>query len=348
MNLRKGQAASFIVDSHSFKIWEVTPWLALAATWFMFPTYLPFASQIIVMILFALSYDIVVGYAGIVILGHTAFFGVGAYTAGLLAVGGWREPITGLICAGFAAAVVGLVAGAVILRTRGLTLLMLGLALTLLFGELANRFAGVTGGHDGLQGVEISPIFGRFEFDMFGHTAFLYSAAILFLAWICVRTLVNSPFGRSLVGIRLNPVRMQAIGVPVRQRKLIAFTISAALAGVAGGLSAQVTQFVSLSVFGLDMAGAVLIVLVVGGRGRLYGAFVGATAYMVVQDVLAKDDPVFWLFWVGLILITVVLFAPGGLLGLIEKVAGLRRPKAAELVEGQGQSPSGIEYRSPR
>jgi branched-chain amino acid transport system permease protein len=206
----------------------------------MLPTYLPFAAQIIVMILFALSYDIVVGYAGIVILGHTAFFGVGAYASGLLAVGGWREPITGLICAGLAAAVVGLVAGAIILRTRGLTLLMLGLALTLLFGELANRFAGITGGHDGLQGVEISPIFGRFEFDMFGHTAFLYSATVLFLSWVCVRTLVNSPFGRSLVGIRLNPVRMQAIGVPVWRRKLIAFTISAGLAGIAGGLSAQV------------------------------------------------------------------------------------------------------------
>jgi branched-chain amino acid transport system permease protein len=343
MDQRKQQAASFIVSSHSFKLWEAAPWLALAATWFMLPTYLPFASQIIVMILFALSYDIVVGYAGIVILGHTAFFGVGAYASGLLAVGGWREPITGLICAGLAAAVVGLVAGAIILRTRGLTLLMLGLALTLLFGELANRFAGITGGHDGLQGVEISPIFGRFEFDMFGHTAFLYSATVLFLSWICVRTLVNSPFGRSLVGIRLNPVRMQAIGVPVRQRKLIAFTISAGLAGIAGGLSAQVTQFVSLSVFGLDMAGAVLIVLVVGGRGRLYGAFVGATAYMVVQDALAKDDPVFWLFWVGLMLIAIVLFAPGGLLGLIEKVAGLRRPKRADSIQGEG--PVGVEYR---
>jgi branched-chain amino acid transport system permease protein len=344
MDQRKQQAASFIVSSHAFKVWEAAPWLALAATWFMLPTYLPFAAQIIVMILFALSYDIVVGYAGIVILGHTAFFGVGAYASGLLAVGGWREPITGLICAGLAAAVVGLVAGAIILRTRGLTLLMLGLALTLLFGELANRFAGITGGHDGLQGVEISPIFGRFEFDMFGHTAFLYSATVLFLSWVYVRTLVNSPFGRSLVGIRLNPVRMQAIGVPVWRRKLIAFTISAGLAGIAGGLSAQVTQFVSLSVFGLDMAGAVLIVLVVGGRGRLYGAFVGATAYMVVQDALAKDDPVFWLFWVGLMLIAIVLFAPGGLLGLIEKLAGLRRPKQTDSI--QGQRPVEIEYRS--
>lgn len=334
MGTRKAQAVALVVRSHPLRSWEALPWLACAAVWFLFPTYLPFASQIIVMILFALSYDIVVGYAGIVILGHTAFFGVGAYTTGLLAVGGWREPITGLICAGIAAAVVGVIAGAVILRTRGLTLLMLGLALTLLLGELANRFAGITGGHDGLQGIEISPIFGHFDFDFLGRVAFLYCAAVLFLSWILVRTLVNSPFGRSLVGIRLNPVRMQALGVPVTRRKLVAFTISAGLAGIAGGLSAQVSQFVSLSVFGLEMAGAVLIMLVVGGRGRLYGAFIGAASYMIVQDTLAKDDPVFWLFWIGLMLIAIVLFAPGGLIGLIERSAGLFRSKLPIKVRG--------------
>lgn len=346
MDPRKEQAVSFVVRSHAFKIWELTPWLAFAAVWFFLPTYLPFAAQVIVMILFALSYDIVVGYAGIVILGHSAFFGVGAYTAGLLAVGGWPEPVSGLICAGLGAAAIGFVSGAVILRTRGLTLLMLGLASTLLLGELANRFAGLTGGHDGLQGIETSPIFGRFAFDLFGRVAFLYCVVVLFLAWIFVRTLVNSPFGRSLVGIRLNPVRMQAIGAPVVRRKLIAFTISAALAGLAGGLSAQVSQFVSLSVFGLEMAGAVLIMLVIGGRGRLYGAFVGAAFYMIVQDALAKDDPVFWLFWIGLILIAIVLFAPGGLIGLIEKAVQYGRAKlspnpqrqpAAEVECGAGQ-----------
>ena len=168
--------------------------------------------------------------------------------------------------------------------------------------------------------------------------AFLYCVTILFLSWLFVRTLVNSPFGRSLVGIRLNPVRMQAIGVPVTRRKLIAFTISAGLAGIAGGLSAQVSQFVSLSVFGLEMAGAVLIMLVVGGRGRLYGAFVGAAFYMIVQDALAKDDPVFWLFWIGLILIAIVLFAPGGLIGLIEKAANYSR---ARPVQDPQEVPSG-------
>lgn len=330
MDLRKNDAAAYLVRSHSLKIWELTPWLACVAVWFMFPSYLPFAAQIVIMILFTLSYDIVVGYAGIVILGHTAFFGVGAYSAGLLAIAGWPEPISGLLVAGLCAAVVGLVSGSVILRTRGLTLLMLGLALTLLLGELANRFANITGGHDGLQGIEIAPILGAFSFDLFGRVSFLYCVAVLFLAWLAVRTFVNSPFGRSLVGIRLNPIRMQAIGVSVMQRKLIAFTLSAALAGVAGALFAQVNQFVSLSVFGLELAGSVLIMLVVGGRGRLYGAFVGAASYMIVQDALAKDDPVFWLFWIGIILISIVLFAPGGLIVLIEKLANLGRTKKAD------------------
>lgn len=323
----KDIAVSQLMSERRLGWLEFLPWICAAAVWFLLPSYLPFATQIVVMILFALSYDIVVGYAGIVILGHTAFFGVGAYSAGLLTLAGWHEPISGLLLAGVAAAVVGMAAGAIILRTFGLTLLMLGLALTALFGELANRFPTITGGHDGLQGIETAPIFGHFEFDLFGYVTFLYSVAILFLAWIAVRTLVHSPFGRSLVGIRLNPARMEAIGVPVRLRKLIAFTISAGLAGVAGGLSAQTTQFVSLDVFGLEMAGTVLIILVIGGRGRLYGAFIGAPAYMIVQDALAKDDPVFWLFWLGLILILVVLFAPNGLLGLLSKAMAFLKSK---------------------
>lgn len=312
------QAATRLLSTRRLTPAEALPWIAILGVWFFFPTYLPLGSQILVMILFALSYDIVVGYAGILILGHTAFYGAGAYTAGLLAVHGWTEPISGLLAAGVVAAATGVVAGVLILRSTGLPLLILGLALTLLLGELANRFDWITGGHDGLQGIKSAPILGLFTFDFAGRTAFVYSAVVLFLSWIVVRALVNAPFGRSLVGIRQNAVRMEALGVPVWRRKLIAFTLSAGLAGVAGGLSAQTTQFVSLNVFGLELAGAVLVVLVVGGLGRLYGAFVGATAYMIVQDALAKDDPVYWLFWMGVILICIVLIVPGGLLGVYD------------------------------
>lgn len=297
---------------------ETLPWLIALSIYVFLPQYLPLGAQILGMVLFALSFDLLLGYAGIVTLGHAAYYGAGAYAAGLLAVSGWTEPITGLLVAGCAAGLLGAVAGAVILRTSGLALLMLGMAVTLLLGEIANDLPGLTGGADGLQGISIAPVLGLFPFDLYGRTAFLYSLAVLFLAWIVMRQLVNAPFGRSLVGIRQNPGRMQAIGVPVWRRRLVAFTLSAAMAGLAGGLSAQTNQFVSLGVLSFDLSGTVLVMLVIGGPGRLYGAFVGPAFYMIAQDSLSKDQPVFWVFWIGLLLIALVLFTHGGVLGIFD------------------------------
>ncbi len=202
---------------------------------------------------------------------------------------------------------------------------MLGMAVSLLLLELANHEVDITGGADGLQGMEVAPLFGRFHFDMFGKTAYLYALVILFAAWLFVRHLVNSPFGRSLVGIRQNSARMQALGVSVWKRQLAAFTISSALAGLAGALMAQTNQFVSLSVFSLELSGIVIVILVLGGVGRLYGGFIGTLVYMVAQDTLSKDQPAFWLFWIGLLLVLTVLFNRGGLLGIADAV--LRRLK---------------------
>jgi len=297
---------------------ETLPWLIALSIYVFLPQYLPLGAQILGMVLFALSFDLLLGYAGIVTLGHAAYYGAGAYAAGLLAVSGWTEPITGLLVAGCAAGLLGAVAGAVILRTSGLALLMLGMAVTLLLGEIANDLPGLTGGADGLQGISIAPVFGLFPFDLYGRTAFLYSLAVLFLAWIVMRQLVNAPFGRSLVGIRQNPARMLAIGVPVWRRRLVAFTLSAGMAGLAGGLSAQTNQFVSLGVLSFDLSGTVLVMLVIGGPGRLYGAFVGPAFYMIAQDSLSKDQPVFWVFWIGLLLIALVLFTHGGVLGIFD------------------------------
>jgi branched-chain amino acid transport system permease protein len=302
---------------------EVLPWLVALGVFFLLPQYLTLGSQILIMVLFALSLDITLGYAGVIILGHAAFYGMGAYTAGLLAVHGWGDPIAGLVASAATAAILGLLSGAVILRTTGLALLMLGMAVALILHELANRLHDITGGFDGLRGIVIKPVFGYFDFDFFGQTAFLYCLAVLFLAWIFVRQLVIAPFGRSLVGIQENADRMAAIGTPVRRRKLVAFAISAALAGVAGALSVQINQFVSLSVFSFELSGTVLVMLVLGGSGRLYGAFVGAPLYMIAQDMFAKGDPVYWLFWLGLLLIAVVLFARGGLLGVSDAIQRL-------------------------
>jgi branched-chain amino acid transport system permease protein len=302
---------------------ELLPWVIAVAAYFAFADYLPLGSQMLIMILFALSLDLVLGYAGIVTLGHSAFFGVGAYAAGIYAVRVSGEPLSGLLVGAAAAAAVGWASGLVILRTQGLTLLMLTLAITALLAEAANKANFVTGGADGLQGVDIDPILGIFRFDLFGHTAYLYALAVLFLAWLFARRLVHSQFGRSLVGIRENTARMHAIGSPVRRRLIVVYTISASLAGIAGALLAQTTQFVGLTVLGFQRSGEIVIMLVFGGIGRLYGAFVGASMYMIAQDQLAKLDPEFWYFWIGLLLVLLVMFARGGILGLIDRL--LRR-----------------------
>jgi branched-chain amino acid transport system permease protein len=313
-------AIETLVSARRLRPVEFLPWVLGIAVFFLLPQYLQLGAQILVMILFALSFDLLLGYGGIVTLGHAAYFGAGAYTAGLLAKYGWSEPISGAVAAAAVAGLIGILAGAVILRTKGLALLMLGMAVSALLLELANFRTDITGGADGLQGMVVNPLFGKFDFDMFGRTSYLYCLAVLFVTWVAVRNLVNAPFGRSLVGIRQNPARMQSLGVSVWGRRLAAFGISAALAGLAGGLSAQINQVVSLSVLDLELSGVVIVMLVVGGVGRIYGAFVGATVYTVAQDTLSKYQPTFWLFWIGLLLVLLVLFNRGGLLGLLDKL----------------------------
>lgn len=323
MSSARDVAIRELAASRRLRATELLPWLIAIAVYFFLPQYLQLGTQILEMILFTLSLDLLVGYTGIVTLGHAAYYGAGAYTAGLIAVGGWTEPLTGLIAATVAAGVLGLITGAVILRTTGLALLMLGMAVTLLLGELANNLNSITGGADGLQGVSIAPVFGAFRFDMFGQTAFLYALCVLLLACAFTRQLVVGPFGRSLFGIRQNSRRMEAIGVSVWRRKLAVFTISASLAGLAGGLACQTNQFVTLEVFSFELSGTVILMLILGGTGRLYGAFIGATVYMIAQDTLAKQDPVLWQFWLGIFVIALVLFVRGGALGIMDQASHL-------------------------
>jgi branched-chain amino acid transport system permease protein len=277
------------------------------------PGYLDLGTRMLVMVLFAMSLDLLVGYCGLVTLGHAAFFGVGAYSAGILAVRGSADPLTGLLAGGAAAALLGLVTGAVLLRSRRLTLIVLTLATVLIVQETANRMNWLTGGADGLQGITMSPVLGRFAFDLFGRVAYVYAAVVLALGFLVFRAIVDSNFGRSLVGIRENEPRMRAIGTPVDRRLRIAFVISAALAGLAGALQAQVTEFVSLNAVSIEFSGEILIMLILGGAGRRYGAFLGAPLYVFMQDYLAKEDPANWYLWIGAMLMAIVLFAPGGL-----------------------------------
>jgi branched-chain amino acid transport system permease protein len=311
--------------AHRLRAHEILPWLCAVAAYFIFPDYLALGGQILIMVLFALSLDLVLGYAGIVTLGHAAFFGAGAYVAGILAAHGWTEPLSLLLVAGAASCLLGVVTGAIVLRTSGLSLLMVTLVVAELLQEAANRLGWLTGGADGLQGITIAPVLGLFRFDLFGRTAYLYCLVILFLAWALVRLIVHSPFGRSLVGIRENVTRMHAIGSPVFRRRLRIYAISAALAGIAGALLTQTTQFVALQVLSFQLSGSVLVMLILGGVGRLYGAFIGAPLYMIAQDQLARDDPAYWLFWIGLLLVAVVMFARGGVLGIVDRLRGVFR-----------------------
>jgi branched-chain amino acid transport system permease protein len=307
---------------------EWLPWIAALAGFFLLPEYLSLGARVLIYILYALSLDLILGYAGIVTLGHSAYFGLGAYTAGLLGAKlGIADPFLQLAAAAAAGGLLGLATGAIILRTRGLTLLMLTLAITSLCLEVANKATNITGGADGLSGVEVAPLFGRFAFDMFGKTAYLYSLGALLAGWWLVRRLIYSPFGASLAGIRENSTRMNAIGAPVYARLVTVYTLSAAIAGVAGALITQTNQFVGLNVLGFESSGELLVMLILGGVGRLYGAFVGPLFFLVAQDLLAKQFPEYWTLGIGALLISVVIFARGGILGIADRLLARLRSK---------------------
>src|SRR6266498_3589886 len=215
---------------------EILFWLATLLPFVVTPNYLSLASQIAITALFALSLDLILGYAGIVSLGHAAFFGLGAYTAGLAAKYGWGEPLTGLMLGAAVAGIIGYAASFIIARFRHLALIMITLGMGLLLAELANSASWLTGGSDGLQGVRMWPLLGTFRFDLWGYTAYAYSLIVLFLTFLLVRRLIHSPFGLALRGIRENATRMPAIGASSRAHIRKVYTIAAVIAGIAGGL----------------------------------------------------------------------------------------------------------------
>ena len=294
---------------------EIAFWLATLVPFLLFPDYLSLASQIAITALFALSLDIILGYAGIVSLGHAAFFGIGAYSAGLISKFGWGEPLTGLVLAALVSGIVGYGVSFIVSRFRHFTLIMITLGLGLLAFEAANRAHWLTGGSDGLQGVSIWPVLGVFKFDLYGYTAYAYSLATLFVVFLGARRLVNSPLGLALRGIRENWVRMPAIGADSRAHIRKAFTIAATIAGLAGALLAQTTENVSLESISFQRSADVLVMLVLGGAGRLYGGLVGAIIFMIARDQFSGIAPQYWYFWIGVLLVAVVMILPNGILG---------------------------------
>jgi branched-chain amino acid transport system permease protein len=308
---------------------EIAFWLLPVAAYFLFPGYLVLISQIMIVGLFALSLDLILGYAGIVSLGHAAFFGLGAYSAGLLAAHGWGDPLLGLVAAALVAALFGYLVSFLVVRGGDLTRLMVTLGIGMMLFEAANKAAFITGGVDGLSGMAVGKLLGRFEFDLDGKVAYVYSFAVLFVLFVVLRRLVNSPFGLGLVGIRESGRRMPAIGANVPQRLKIVFTIGAAIAGVAGALLAQTTQFVGLDTLGFVRSADLMIILVLGGTGRLYGALIGAIVFSLAQDKIASLAPAYWQFWLGLMLVMIVLFARGGILGGFDQIAAMLKHRRA-------------------
>ena len=315
----RARALEFMGRRHRFHLGEALPWILMIAAFFLFPDRVTFGTQVLIAIMFTLSLDLILGYAGIVTLGHAAFFGIGAYTVALLSARlHWGEPISALVAGALIAALAGFISGWFLLRYRGLTLLMLTLATAILVQELGNYRSDITGGYDGVPGMEIWPLLGLFENDLFGRTYYIYVAVLLLLIFYVIRRIVYSPFGQALTGIRENVRRMHAIGSPVHRRLVASYTLAAAIAGAAGALFAQSTAYATLGVFDFDNSAKVMVMLILGGAGRLYGAFVGAPIYMILEDNLAKLSPAFWQFGIGLLLVLTVLFARRGLLGLAE------------------------------
>jgi branched-chain amino acid transport system permease protein len=318
------KAAASLARRARWRMAEIVFWLVAFAAVFAPAGKHLLLNEVAILALFALSLDLILGYAGIISLGHAAFFGAGAYAAGIFCKLVMPDPLAGLLVAVAVAAAVGFVTSFLVLRGSDLTRLMVTLAVALVLHEVANVLPQWTGGADGLQGMTVGPLLGTFEFDLFGRTAYAYSLVTLFVLFLLARLIVRSPFGLSLMATRRNSLRAAALGVPVHRRLIAIYTLAAAYAGAAGALLAQTTAYVSLEVLEFQRSADVLLALIIGGVGWLYGGIAGAIAFKVLQDVLSTGSPQFWMLWMGVFLVALALVGrdrlAAGVRGLVAKV----------------------------
>ncbi len=296
-----------LLGAAQWRWWEPVLWVAAFASPILLPQHAHAIGEIAIVALFAISLDLVLGYAGIVSLGHAAFFGLSAYAAALFAKHVHPDPLLGLVMGVLPAALLGFVASFTVHRGTDLTRVMVTLGTSLILLEAANKLDWLTGGADGLQGVAMAPVLGRFEFDLVGRTAAYYALSVLLVCFLVVRRVMNSPFGMSMKAIRDNRLRATAIGIPVNSRLTAVYTLGAALAGVSGALLAQTSAFASLDVFDFHRSADVLLILVIGGAGWLYGGVIGAIVFKSLHGVVSGLTPQYWTFWLGLFLVVLVL-----------------------------------------
>jgi branched-chain amino acid transport system permease protein len=311
----KLEMAGFLRDRVGL-IW----WVAALASYFIFPDYRGFGAAVLVMTLFALSFGLALGFAGIISLGHAMYFGVGAYVAGRMALAGWQEPISGVLVSGFVTGVLAMGIGFVILRLNGLPLLMVTMALSVIVFEAANKATGITGGDDGLVGISFKPVLGIFNWTLDGNLQYLYTLAWLALVFLMARRVVSSPYGLSMAGIRENPLRMKLLGAPVLRRLVVMYSFCAAIAGIAGALLTQNTAFVGLQVLSLETSVDVLVMVVLGGAFSLYGALLGAPVYLIVKYLTQQWNPFYWMLVIGILLMGVTFFFKGGISGWLTRI----------------------------
>ena len=309
---------------------EYVFWLAAAASIFLLPSQHALLTQIAIWSLFALSLDLLLGYAGIVSLGHAAYFGFGAYVAALFAINFYGEPVTGLLVAGVAAGLLGLITSLLVLRGTDLTRLMVTLGIALVMYEIANQMSWLTGGADGLTGMPVNPVLGVFPIYFITTNSYVYVLVVLFILLVIAKRIVHSPFGYSLRAIKGNPLRASSIGIPNNLRLIAVYTVAAAYAGVAGALLAQTTPVVSLTYIDFQRSADVLLMLIIGGTGYLYGGIVGSALFLVAQKFIGNVTPQYWEFWIGFALVVIALFARDrGVFSIFERIiAALRKEKA--------------------
>lgn len=335
------QARHLLARAERWQLWEIALWLIAVAMIFVLPTHMLILTEIAILALLAVSLDLILGYAGIVSLGHAAFFGLGAYASGLFAKFIVSEPVTGLLFAGVISGLFGLVSSFLVLRGSDLTRLMTTFGVAMLLAELVNQMAWLTGGADGLSGVSITPILGLFEFDLYGRTGYIYALAVLIVLTFIARRIVNSPYGLSLKAIKRNPTRAAMLGISPNRRIVIVYTIAAAYAGMAGALLTQTTSFVSPDVLAFHRSADVLLVLVIGGVGYLYGGILGAVIFTILRDWLSVITPQYWMFWIGLILIIIVMVGRERVTrwqSLLPGSAASREKKARKAAQAAGEA----------
>lgn len=320
-------APSLLLDRRRLRPLELVWWLLALGYFFVFPEYLAIATSVLVMALFALSLDLLLGFAGVLSLGHAMPFGIGAYACALINLAGWHEAISGALAGGAIAGLFALAIGPLILRMSGLPFIMVTLGIGAVLYEAANKAVWLTGGDNGLPGVTLDPLLGVFRWSVLGQTGYLYALGWLFALFCLTRRLVASPFGMALQGIRENPRRMQLVGAPVLRHLVVAYGLASAIAGIAGALSAQTNAFVGLEVLSLNTSIDGLVMLVLGGVGRLYGGLVGAPVYMFVQHFAREWNPYYWMFLIGALLIIVVRFSRRGLIGLLDDLLARARQR---------------------